>query len=151
MSVTEVHRTIAAPADRVFAAVADVGHFSRAVPDIERVEFVSDTRAGLGTRFRETRVMRGREATVELEITEFVPPERVRFLSEAGGVQWDSVFTVTATANGEGAHLALVMEATPLTFPARLMMPLMKGMVRKAIASDMDAVKAYCENAAGAA
>ena len=39
----------------------------------------------------------------------------------------------------------LVMEATPLTFLARLMVPLMKGMVRKAIAADMDAVKAYCE------
>ena len=151
MSVTEVHRTIAAPAERVFAAVADVEHFSRAVEGIERVEFVSEIRAGVGTRFRETRLMRGREATVELEITEFVPSERVRFLSEAGGVRWDSVFTVAAAPNGEGTHLALVMEATPLTFPARLMVPLMKGMVRKAIASDMDAVKAYCERAAGAA
>ncbi len=151
MSVTEVHRTIVAPAERVFAAVADVEHFSRAVEGIERVEFVSEIRAGVGTRFRETRLMRGREATVELEITEFVPPERVRFLSEAGGVRWDSVFTVAAAPNGEGTHLALVMEATPLTFPARLMVPLMKGMVRKAIASDMDAVKAYCERAAEAA
>ena len=151
MSRTEVLRTIAAPADRVFAAVADVAQFSRAVEDIERVEFVSDIRTGLGTRFRETRIMRGREATVELEITEFAPPERVRFLSEAGGVQWDSVFTVAAAPDGEGTQLRLVMQATPLTFAARLMVPLMKGMVRKAIASDMDAVKAYCESAAGAA
>ena len=150
MSRTEVHRTIAAPADQVFAAVADVEQFSRAVDDIERVEFVSDIRTGLGTRFRETRVMRGRETTVELEITEFAPPERVRFLSEAGGVQWDTVFTVEAARVG-GTRLRMVMEATPLTFVARLMMPLVKGMVRKAIASDMDAVKACCEKAAGAA
>ena len=150
MSRTEVQRTIAAPADLVFAAVADVEHFARAVEDIERVEFVSETRAGLGTRFRETRVMRGREATVELEITEFAPPERVRFLSEAGGVQWDTVFEVTAAGDGS-TRLSMVMEATPLTFMARLFMPLMKGMVRKAIASDMDAVEAYCERAAGEA
>ena len=150
MSRTEVQRTIAAPADLVFAAVADVEHFARAVEDIERVEFVSETRAGLGTRFRETRVMRGREATVELEITEFAPPERVRFLSEAGGVQWDTVFEVTAAGDGS-TRLSMVMEATPLTFMARLFMPLMKGMVRKAIASDIDAVEAYCERAAGEA
>ena len=150
MSRTEVQRTIAAPADLVFAAVADVEHFARAVEDIERVEFVSETRAGLGTRFRETRVMRGREATVELEITEFAPPERVRFLSEAGGVQWDTVFEVTAAGDGS-TRMSMVMEATPLTFMARLFMPLMKGMVRKAIASDMDAVEAYCERAAGEA
>lgn len=150
MSRTEVHRTIAAPTDLVFAAVADVEHFSRAVEDIERVEFVSETRAGLGTRFRETRVMRGREATVELEITEFAPPERVRFLSEVGGIQWDTVFEVTAAGDGS-TGLSMVMEATPLTFGARLTMPLMKGMVRKAIASDIDAVKAYCERAAGEA
>lgn len=147
MSRTEVQRTIAAPPDVVFAAVADVQHFSRAVDDIERVEFVSEIRAGLGTRFRETRVMRGREATVELEITEFAPPERVRFLSEAGGVQWDSVFEVEAAP--DGSTLSLVMEATPLTVAARLMVPLMKGMVRKAIAADMDAVKAYCEEPSG--
>jgi uncharacterized protein YndB with AHSA1/START domain len=145
-----VHRTIAAPADQVFAAVADVEQFSRAVEDIERVEFVSDIRTGLGTRFRETRVMRGRETTVELEITEFAPPERVRFLSEAGGVQWDTVFTVEAARVG-GTRLTMVMEATPLNFAARLMVPLMKGMVRKAIASDMDAVKACCEKSGGAA
>ena len=148
MSRTEVQRTIAAPADKVFAAVADVRQFSRAVENIERVEFVFDTRTGLGTRFRETRLMRGREATVELEITEFAPPERVRFLSEAGGVRWDTVFTVGAARSGN-TRLAMVMEATPLTLPARLMVPLMKGMVRRAIAADMDAVKAYCEKAAG--
>ena len=148
MSRTEVQRTIAAPPDVVFAAVADVQHFSRAVDDIVRVEFVSEMRAGLGTRFRETRVMRGREATVELEITEFAPPDRVRFLSEAGGVQWDSVFEVEAAGDG-CSRLALVMEATPLTVASRLMVPLMKGMVRKAIARDMDAVKAYCEKPSG--
>lgn len=150
MSRTEVQRTISAPADLVFAAVADAEHFTRAVEDIERVEFVSDTRAGLGTRFRETRVTRGRESTVELEITEFVRPERVRFLSEAGGVEWDTVFTVKTRGDGD-TRLTMVMEATPLTFPARLMMPLMKGMVRKAIAGDMDAIKAYCEKATGRA
>lgn len=148
MSRTEIQRTIAAPADVVFAAVADVQHFSRAVDDIERVEFVSEIRAGMGTRFLETRVMRGREVTVELEIIEFVPPERVHFLSEAGGVQWDSVFEVEPAGDG-GTRLALVMEATPLSLASRLLVPLMKGMVRKAIASDMDAVKAYCERAAG--
>ena len=148
MSHTEIQRTIAAPADKVFAAVADVRQFSRAVENIERVEFVSDTRTGLGTRFRETRIMRGREATVELEITEFAAPERVRFLSEAGGVKWDTVFTVAA-ARGGSTRLTLVMEATPLTFAARLMVPLMKGMVRKAIAADMDAVKVYCEGSSG--
>lgn len=148
MSRTEIRRTIAAPAEKVFAAVADVEQFSRAVEGIERVEFVSDVRTGAGTRFRETRLMRGREATVELEITEFAPPERVRFLSEAGGVRWDSVFTVAA-ARGGNTRLTLIMEATPLTFPARLMVPLMKGMVRKAIAADMDAVKAHCERRSG--
>ena len=148
MSRTEIQRTIAAPADKVFAAVADVRQFSRAVEHIERVEFVSDTRTGLGTRFRETRRMRGRESTVELEITEFAAPERVRFLSEAGGVKWDTVFTV-ARARGGNTRLTMVMEATPLTLPARLMVPLMKGMVRKAIAADMDAVKRYCERSSG--
>ena len=63
-------------------------------------------------------------------------------------MKWDTVFTVAAGRDGN-TRLMLVMEATPLTLPARLMVPLMKGMVRKAIAADMDAVKAYCERSSG--
>ena len=138
---------ISAPIDRVFDIIADPVNFTRAVPQITKVEFLTDQRSGVGTRFRETRELRGREAATELEVTEYVVNERVRLVSRAGGTVWDSVFTVTPTEDFRDTRLDLVMEARPYRLLARVFVPLMKGVVAKAIAGDMDTVKAYLESA----
>lgn len=146
MSRTVVNRTIDAPVARVFRTVADIREFSKAVPDIVGVEFLSERRSGEGTRFRETRKVGGREATTELEVIEYVEDDRVRLVSDAGGTQWDSVFTVVESDGG--TVLELVMEARPGLL-ARITTPLMKRMIQKALGKDMDAVKAYCEAQSG--
>jgi hypothetical protein len=66
-----VSSSIAAPIDVVFSTVAAINQFSRAIPHIVKVEFLSEVRAGVGTRFGETRLMGGREAATELEVTEW--------------------------------------------------------------------------------
>ena len=134
---------IAASPDRVFEVVAHVDNFKEAIPHIVEVEFLTDVTRGVGTRFRETRLMRGREATTELEVTEYVPSERVRLVSDAGGTIWDSVFTLSP--DGEGTRLNLTMEARPYRWPARLSVPIIGGMLRKALQADMDAVKEHLE------
>lgn len=143
MSQTRISRTIAASADRVFRTIADVREFSAAVPEIVGVELLSEKRAGVGTRFRETRRYGKREVTTELEVTEHEKNQRIRIVSDTGGTVWDSLFTVRA-ADG-GTQLELVMDARPHGLLARITTPLMRGVIRKAIERDMDAVKAYCE------
>ncbi len=146
MAKVTVSRRIDAPVDVVFRTVAHVERFSQAVPHILRVEFLSEVKSGVGARFRETRMMMGREASTELEVTEYVENERVRIVSEAGGALWDSVFTVAR--DGEETELKLVMDARPQSMRARMTLPLIIGTVRKAIEQDMDAVKAFCERPA---
>lgn len=148
MTRTELSRTVAATPAAVFRAVSDVSNFAKAVPAIRRVEFLSEVRHGVGTRFRETRVMRGREAVAEMEVVEYAEGERIRLRSDAGGAVWDSTFTV-APAGDERTRLRLVMVARPYRVLARVFVPVARGMVAKAVASDMDAVKAYCEGSAG--
>ena len=143
MANVTVTRRIDAPADAVFRNVAHIEQFSRAVPHILRVEFLTEVKSGVGARFRETRMMMGREASTELEVTEYVENERVRIASEAGGTLWDTVFTVAP--DGEGTELKMVMDAKPLTVGARMTLPLVIGAVRKAVEQDMDSVKAFCE------
>ncbi len=144
MSRTTVRRTIDAPVDRVFDAVAHIESFKQASPSIKEIEFLTEEKRGVGTRFRETRVMNGREASTELEVKEYVPNERVRMVSDTGGTIWDTVFTVSPSG-AESSELEMVMDARPHKFIARLVNPLIKGMVTRAIESDMDAVKQYCE------
>lgn len=145
MSQTTVVRSIDAPIERVFDTVAHVENFAKAVPNIVTSEFLSDVTSGVGTRFRETRRMGGKEATTELEVTEYVENDRVRIVADAGGTIWDTVFAVAP--NSDRVQLVLTMDARPYTFISRLVNPFIKGFVRKALESDMDAVKIYCEEA----
>ena len=136
-------RTIDAPVARVFDTVAYIDQFSQAVPGITDVELLSDQHRGVGTRFRETRAMKKGEATTELEVIEYVENERVRLIADEGGTIWDTVFVVQPS--GDRSVLSMAMSARPHTLAARLLTPLIRGVVAKAVEADMDAVKAYCE------
>jgi uncharacterized protein YndB with AHSA1/START domain len=142
-------RTIAAPPERVFAAIADIESFVEINPNITKVEFHSEQRSGVGTRFRETRLMRAKEASSVLEVTEYVPHEHVRILSDEGGAVWDTVMSIAPHGEG-GSELTMRMEDRPHTLGARLVVPMIRGMIAKAVAEDMDRVKVWCEAEEGA-
>lgn len=144
MTQTTITRTIDAPLEDVFNTVADISQFSEAIPHIVKIEFLTESKTGVGTRFRETRVMKGKEVATELEVTEYVENDRVRMVADSHGTVWDSLFTVKSE-NGK-TNLTLIMEARAYQFLPRLMNPLIKGMVAKAVGMDMDMVKAHCES-----
>lgn len=146
MTRTIVKRSIDAPPDRVFAAVADIPNLTDVNPSVVKIEVLSEKRSGLGTRFRETRLMNGKEAVTELEITEFVPDERIRMVADSHGTIWDTVFTVQA-ARGR-TELELRMDAHAQKLLPKLLNPIFKGLFKKGLDRHMDAVQAYCEGSA---
>ena len=146
MARVVVKKSIAAPAEDVFETVAHIEEFSQVVPEITKIEFLSDQKTGVGTRFRETRMMKGKEAATELEVTEYEPPRRVRIVADSHGTVWDTVFNVSPA--GEGAELEMVMDARAYKLLSRLMNPLICGMIKKFVDADMEAVKEHCEKQA---
>jgi uncharacterized protein YndB with AHSA1/START domain len=148
MMEIRLQRHINAPIETVFDAIAHIDSFQRASPSIVGVEYLSKQKRGVGTRFRETRRMGNREATTELEITEYDPPDRVRLVSQAGGAAWDTLFTVRPANNG--TVLAMTMTATGDNLISRLLLPFMKKPIARAIESDLNAVKTWCEDNRGA-
>jgi len=143
MQPIRTQRTIHAALEEVFRTISDVRNFRQAVPHITKIDFLTDQQVGVGTRFLETRLMQGREQTVELEVAEYVENDRIRMRSDAGGTLWDSLFTVSAGASG--VTLEMQMDILPHTLFAKIITPMIKGMVVRGVASDMDAVKTYCE------
>jgi uncharacterized protein YndB with AHSA1/START domain len=141
---TNISRTIDAPVDVVFKAVADPAEFSRTIPNIERVEFLSPNHAGVGTKFRSTRVMKGKRQTMDFEITELVPNDRVRIVNVTHGALWDSTFSVRGL-DGRTA-VTLTMDVTPPHIFAKIMLRLARGMINKAVDGDMQSIKQYCES-----
>lgn len=144
MKTVETTRTITAPLSTVFETISDVRNFRKAVPHITNIEFLSEQQHGTGTRFNETRVMNGKEHTVELEVADFVENESVRMVSIAGGTKWDTTFTVKETHGS--VEMTMVMLVEPQNMMAKMMVPMILGMVRKGVEADMDSVKTYCEN-----
>ncbi len=144
MTPITVTKTIAAPIEVVFQTVADIAQFSKANPQITKVEFLTESHRGVGTRFRETRLMKGKEATTELEVTEYLENDRIRMIADSHGAVWDTVFTVREV--DDQVTLKMVMESRPYKLMPRIMNPLIRGAIAKAVEGDMDAVKVYCES-----
>lgn len=143
MKPIQVTRRIDAPVEKVFQTIADIRQFTQAIPHIVKVEFLSESRTGVGTRFRETRLMHGKEASTELEVTEYEENKKVRLVADSHGAVWDTIFRVEP-ADGQ-VEMQMVMESRPYKLLPRLMNLLIGGMVQKAVESDMDAVKEFCE------
>lgn len=144
MTTIRISRQIHASKARVFSVVADIRNFSMALPHIERYEFLTEQQSGVGTRFRETRLMGKREMATELKVTEYDPDNRVRMVAENHGTVWDTIFT-TDEQNGT-TELTMIMDAKARRLLPRMMNRLIRGMITKAVARDMDLVKEYCES-----
>ena len=133
-----------APLELVFATIADISQYSKAVPHIKQVEFLSEQQTGVGARFRETRLMGDKETSTVLEVTEYVDHDRIRMISDEGGTIWDSVFHV-ADKNG-GTELKLQMDIRPYKLWSKLLMPLVRSKIAGAVGQDLVCVKTYCES-----
>ena len=144
MNRIEVFRSIRAPVGTVFKTVSDIQEFSETLPHVVKFEFLSDIHGGVGTRFRETRLMNGKEATTELEITEYTENERVRMIADSHGAIWDTIYSLAE--EGDKTALTMTMNAKSYKMLARVMNFLFKGIIKKAVERDMDLVKAFCEN-----
>ena len=143
----EVH--IKATPDVVFERAGDPRRWAESISGITKVEVVSDGPIGVGTRFRETRIMFGREATEEMEFTSYDPPHGFTLDCQSCGCRFQSVHTFTA--NGTGTDAELKFEALPLTFVARvigfLMRPMFKMMV-KGCTKDLESLRQSIEGQA---
>ena len=146
MSRVAVSRRIAAPRERVFRAITDIERFPDHDPDIVAVEFLTEQRSGVGTRFRETRRMKKREMVTELEVTEFETNRRVRMVADTHGTVWDTLFSVDSV--DDATELTIEMDARPHKLLPRIMNRFMTGFFRKGIAQHLDNVRRRCETEA---
>jgi len=97
-----VERRVAAPAGRVWEALTDIEGSPRVISGIEHVEMLSEAPFGVGTRWRETRRVFGKEAIEEMYVTACEPPERYVVEADSRGVHYTSEFTLTPEEDDAG-------------------------------------------------
>ncbi len=140
------HRIVHAPVSDVFGVFSDIGAAADRIDGITKIDILSEVRQGLGTRWRETRIMMGREATEEMEISEFDPPTRYVVTAESRGTRYRSTYDFVE--RGEDTEVNLVFEGTPVSLGAKALSILgflFKGQARKAFEADMADLAAVCE------
>ena len=123
---------IDAPREDVFAKLTDFRNAAANVRSIVRLDVLTEGPVGpvtLGTRLRETRVVSGREATEEMELTRFEPPRGYALTAESCGCRYVTHFD--PTPGGGGTDVWLTFEATPLTLGAKLLSPFLRPMLKR--------------------
>lgn len=151
MSTIEVSRQIAAPIEKVFGVASDFAGAPNVIKAIDKVEILTEGPVGRGTRFRETRIMFGRPASEEMEVTLFEPPRRYAVGCTSHGCRYHSEFRFEAKHGG--TEVTMSFEAVPLTFFAKIMAFIMKPMIKsmaKMCAQDLDDIKTALESGARA-
>jgi hypothetical protein len=147
-----VDRHIAAPPAIVFARASDFRRAPESISAIVKMDMLTDGPVGVGTRFRETRIVFGREATEEMTVTEFESPKRYTLGAESHGSRYHT--ELSFVPDGQGTRVTMTFAATPLTFMARVMSVLLRPMAKsmvKMCAKDLDDLKGAIERDPNAA
>lgn len=154
MALIEFSRHVSAPLDRVFSVFTDVANCKERLSGVQDIEMLTEGPACEGTRWRETRVMFGREWSEELWISEFIPNESYTVSCHSCGSEHRSVFTFAA--DGDGTLVKFSMDCYQLTLFAKVMKVLMKpfeGRMKKAmkemLETDIEELKAVAEASGG--
>lgn len=145
----KVTREIAAPPDRVWQLLTDLDGAPQVVSGIEAIERLDgggDFR--VGTKWRETRTMFGRQATEEMEVTALAGGRSYTVEADGHGAHYTSTVTVEPAA--AGSRVVMTFAGEPQGTVAKIMAAtigrLFAGATRKALKQDLDDIARAAEN-----
>lgn len=148
MSEIKVEREVAAPAERVWELITDLDGSVERLSGVESVERVSGPDFGVGTRWRETRKMFGKEATEEMEVASVDPGRSYTVTARSGGANYTSVLGVEP--RGQDSLLWMSFGAEPEGLLPKLLGAtvgrLFEGTTKKMIEGDLADIAAAAES-----
>jgi uncharacterized protein YndB with AHSA1/START domain len=149
----EVSREIGAPAEHVWALVTDLPNSPEVMSAISKIEILGGPESfGVGTRWRETRTMFGREATEVMQVRDLTPGRAYTVTAESHGTRYTTTMEVIPAGDHQCIlRMSFAGEATSTV--SRVMSAtvgrLMVGPTRKAIEQDLVDVAAVAEAGSG--
>ncbi len=113
---------VAAPIEAVFAHVSDFAWFERAAmrrgADVVRTDTLAEP--GPGMSWHAEFQFRGRDRKADVDLKSYDPPEGMRVVTRAAGLDLDCVIELVAMSRTR-TRMKITIETTPRTIPARLM------------------------------
>lgn len=138
---------IDAAVGHVFDVFTDLDSAAKHLSGIQKLEMIDGPKKmQLGTRWRETRTMMGKDSTEEMWVSELTKNKSYAVDAESHGTKYHSVFAFEDMGNK--TRVTWTFGGTPQTFAAKLMSlsaKLFMGPLKKMLAQDMEELKTACE------
>ncbi|MCF4099857.1 SRPBCC family protein [Maritalea mediterranea] len=137
------------PPEIAFAVLTDIENLPDFIEGVISVNMLTEGPVAVGTRFRETRIMMGREAEEEMECTALEPPSLIKLYAFSHGTEYHSTYTLKPVDGG--TEVTLEFKGQPKTFMAKVMSALfskMIGQVADLLQKDLRDAKAEAEKRA---
>jgi hypothetical protein len=146
--LVEVQVTINGSKAAIWAAMANIENAAEIISGIENIEVVNKPANGLvGLKWRETRILFGKPATVEKWITDAAENEFYKTRAEDNGFIFLSTLRISESSGG--ITLTSSHDSQPQNFVAQLQsIPMglfFKGVAKKALLQDLNDIKAAVE------
>ncbi|MGD8404620.1 MAG: SRPBCC family protein [Anaerolineales bacterium] len=114
MTTFEMTEWVARSPKEVFQFVTDSANAPKVSDSVTRMEKLTDGTVGVGTRYRETRLMDGKEQQTELEVVAFENGSRYSVRNETQGIETIYEYMFRSEEEGTRINLACNVNAKGL-------------------------------------
>lgn len=128
MSGFELNEWIVLPPKAVFDFVTDANNAPKVVSSVKSMVKLTEGPTDKGTRYRETRMMNGKEQEAELEVVAFEPSEKYAVRNETQGFETTYTYTLTPEKNGTRIKLVCDVKAGGLK---KMTVPMVVSILKK--------------------
>ena len=145
---TQIH--IDVPKEKVWKIVTDIDNAVERITAITEIEVLEnpENKFSIGYKWKETRIMFGKEATEIMWVTDLVENDHYKTRAESHGAIY--VSTISVEDENGGTKLSMGFDGQAQTFGAKIMSAifgtLFKGATKKAIHKDLEDIKKLAES-----
>ncbi|GAA0340574.1 hypothetical protein GCM10008967_33670 [Bacillus carboniphilus] len=131
------------PIDEVFSAVSNFLQYPDIFDHVEEMAKITDGPIEVGTKFKETRLIRGFKAYATLEILTYNPSKQLVVKNEPSGlvIVQDYIFEQT----GQGTRVQLTSKVKTKGLRNLLTKPVMTKILKKEDVENLESFKKYIE------
>src|SRR5687768_17825334 len=108
MSGFAVSEWVACPPERVFDFISDSNNAAKIVPSVKSTVKLTEGPPKVGTRYRETRLINGKEQHADLEVKEYAAPNVYAMQNVTDGIE--TVYRYKLRSEKDGTRIDLVCE-----------------------------------------
>lgn len=133
---------VARPPKEVFDFITASENAPKIVNSVTSMVKLTDGPIGVGTRYRETRLMHGREQQAELEIVAFEPARKYAMQNVTDGIETTYRYNFQPERDGTRIDLVCEVKASGIK---KLMLPLVAAILKKEDGDHLQRVKKVLE------